>query len=91
MILLIDDWVARLNQQAVALESATIESVREGIEDQLARSLERLGLETLDVCDDIAVLGYDRLELLAATDLDGAVLTFVDITATKELEAHLRR
>ena len=34
---LIDDWVARLNQQAVALEAATIDSVRDGIEEQLAR------------------------------------------------------
>ncbi|MBA4285375.1 MAG: hypothetical protein C0434_07560 [Xanthomonadaceae bacterium] len=34
---LIDDWVARLNEQSVALEPATIESVRDGIEEQLAR------------------------------------------------------
>lgn len=34
---LIDDWVSRLNEQSVALEAATIESVRDGIEDQLAR------------------------------------------------------
>lgn len=34
---LIDDWVKRLNEQRVALEPATIESVRDGIKEQLAR------------------------------------------------------
>lgn len=35
--ILIDDWVARLNQQSVTLEPATIESVRDGVKEQLAR------------------------------------------------------
>ncbi len=35
----------------------------------------------------VRIMPYRRLDNV----IDGAVITFVDITATKELEAHLRR